>query len=358
MDSQYDQCDTADWLRGHQDKSRRRLTPQKIHEKLEKLHLVDNQVEEHDATRSSATRSVENTIAWLKQHKEQKAKSSGFIESLLHWFKDEPEDQGPQLPLDWAQEKLKVSWTERSYAILNAPFYVDMMHARRIILSGALLDVIPEIGADFKIWIDEFFEQLCLAHVVKDNLLQEKARVANKAIRVVTQYDTLQTLYENSLLLDVKTVEYGEKLLECFNEVEATLRDESAAVSEANPLVMSALLENEAFSALFSTMETNEPTGPYVAKLVAWMKNALPREDFDAFMALFPPKPNSDLLANGCKRTPSTCTVLSHFRSNIIAQLCTRDRAPKFWRQSRIQANLDCIFTSDIACIVHVNANV
>ncbi|KAF0688618.1 Aste57867_19791 [Aphanomyces stellatus] len=294
-------CDSANWLKQHQDAGVDRLTPAAIHAKLEKLHQVDNQVEQLDADRAAApTRTVEDTINWLKQHKTEKAKSSHFIESLLHWFRDEPEDNaaGPQLPLEWAQETLNVLWHERSYAVLNAPFFVDMMHGRRIVHSGLLADVADDVGADFKLWLDEFFAQVCLAHVVKDRLLDEKARTSRKAIRVVTQYDQLQALYEASLALDVHSPAFAAKVLECFNEVEATLRDEAAAVADVNPMVMTPALENEAFCAVFSNLDTTDPTGVYVAKLVAWMKNAVARDEFDAFMALFNPEVKDALGGN------------------------------------------------------------
>ncbi|RHY31551.1 hypothetical protein DYB32_003431 [Aphanomyces invadans] len=282
----------GDWLKDHKDVSSDQLDPSIVHVELEKLRSMNHQVEAHDkASRKKTTKGVASTIAWLQQHQEEKKASSGFIHSLLHWFRHDDDDKvshSPLLPVEWAQSRVDVDWTERSYAVLNAPFYADMSHARRIFLEGTLRAATDDVAADFKTWIAEFMAQLGQCRELKDELLEEKADVANKAIRVRTEYDEVQRLYEATVDLDPKTPEYEASVVALFEEVEATLVDEAAAVAEANPLVMNPDSENEAFSNLFAGMEaTDDKHGVVIAKIVAWMKNNLPRADFDAFMALF-----------------------------------------------------------------------
>ncbi|RHY13580.1 hypothetical protein DYB37_013558 [Aphanomyces astaci] len=285
----------GDWLKSHKDVSADQMDPAAVHAELEKLRSINHQVEAHDkSAKQKSASGVANTIAWLQQHQEEKKKSSGFIHSLLHWFRHDDDDDKstshtPLLPSEWAQSRIDVDWTERSYAVLNAPFYADMSNARRILLEGKLRTTATDaVTAEFKTWVAEFMGQLGQCRHLKDELLEEKAHVANNVIRVRTIYDQVQSLYEETLLLDAKSPEYEAALVALFDEVEATLADEAAAVSEANPLVMTPDSENEAFSNLFANVEaSDDKNGMVVAKLVAWMKNNLPRTDFDAFMALF-----------------------------------------------------------------------
>ncbi|RHY67802.1 hypothetical protein DYB38_003098 [Aphanomyces astaci] len=265
-------------------------------EQMTTLVAIDNQLANCHASRPVTQDEVERTIVWLQQHQDKK--SSHFIHTLLHWIKDkddEEESSPPEsLPLTWGSTSLSFSWDEQSFGVLNAPLYVDMLHARRLLLSGGLLRASEADKIEFSKWFEEFLDHLTLCDVLKQRLLQDKGQMTNKAIKVATQYHLVQKCYDESLWVPTGAP-YSDKVLQCLDEVERVLRDEEKAVGEANLIVMTPALEMEAFSNLFSHIRADAEEGTFVAKLVAWMQHALPEDDFEAIYSFFPPDVKASL---------------------------------------------------------------
>ncbi|ETW08043.1 hypothetical protein H310_02414 [Aphanomyces invadans] len=256
-------------------------------EQMTTLVAIDNQLAHCHASRPVTQDEVERTIAWLQQHQDKK--STDFIHTLLHWIKDRDDENGESpasLPLTWATTTLSFSWEERSFGVLNAPLIVDMLHARRLLLSGGLLHASEADKIEFSKWFEEFLDHLTFCDVLKQRLLHDKGQMTNKAIKVATQYHRVQKCYDESLWVPTGAP-YSDKVLECMDEAERVLRDEEKAVAEANLVVMTPSLETEAFSNLFTHIRADAEEGTFVAKLVAWMQHALPDDDFEAIYSFF-----------------------------------------------------------------------
>ncbi|KAF0688617.1 Aste57867_19790 [Aphanomyces stellatus] len=267
---------------------------------------------------------VEHTVAWLQTHQQHKAASSSFIQSLLHWFQSRPaNDDTPPLPLDWGHGMLDLDWTEQSYGVLNAPLYADMAIARRIVRSGRLTLAPLAARREFATWFAEFLDQLSLCDSLKQRVLAEKAQLSPATTCVTTQYDRIQGAYQATVpLVRSDARAYGLKVLACLDEVEAVLTDQERAVRDANATASNPTLENAAFSMLFSRMRAGDAAGVYVAKLVAWMRSALTKDDFNAFFKLLAPEVN-ECLASNWKEYATHLHRLAAFDADQQPACCT-----------------------------------
>ncbi|KDO33590.1 hypothetical protein SPRG_19222 [Saprolegnia parasitica CBS 223.65] len=265
----------------------------------DQLHAVRLKIEAHQESARDA--GVLNTIAWLRAHDDEQTapKATGFLTSVLQFLHvtDEPamntvdssSDTTWRLPRHWAEHSLRVQWNELGYRLLNASFYVDMMQARKIILSGELLYATSDECKAFATWLDGFFVHIELLQQLKQRFLRLKSATCNRQLTVSTQYGRANSLYNESIrFMHAKPIAlYGEKVLEFLNELEMTLWDEEEAIADVNRHVTNADDERLAIARLFADLSVTEPAGVVVAKLVAWMPQALDATDVRAFVQLF-----------------------------------------------------------------------
>ncbi|EQC30682.1 hypothetical protein SDRG_11735 [Saprolegnia diclina VS20] len=269
----------------------------------DQLHAVQLKIEAHqERTRDAG---VLNTIAWLRAHDDEQTapKATGFLASVLQFLHvtDDPvlatdssstktsDKPSWRLPRHWAEHSLRVQWNELGYRLLNAPFYVDMMQARKIILSGELLYATDDECKAFASWLDGFFVHIELLQQLKQRFLRLKSALCGRQLTVSTQYGRANSLYNESIrFMHAKPIAlYGEKVLEFLNELEMTLWDEEEAIADVNRHITNADDERHAVACLFAEVNATEPAGVVVAKLVAWMPQALDASDVRAFVQLF-----------------------------------------------------------------------
>jgi hypothetical protein len=301
----------------------------------EALNQLNKTVDAYDAGHPSTGKGVLDTVAWLKAHQEQKKspKSMGFIASVLQFLHlkepeaapaspEEAEDSIVEknnvavLPDSWGQVKMSVDWKGVGFRLLNAPFYVDMMHARKIILSGEITYA-PAIDVNsFHEWLLGLLVQLFLLQELKAALLREKEEQAGVRIKLTTQSERVEVLFDEAKSLKESQAPmplYGEKVLEWLNELEATLRDEELALSQANGSVMTPSMEYAALSAFFRHVKTTEPAGVLIAKMVAWMKQGLREDEVAACMRLFEPPVVDCILGKWMQSYGLHVHLLEHF---------------------------------------------
>ncbi|RHX98376.1 hypothetical protein DYB30_010217 [Aphanomyces astaci] len=245
---------------------------------------------------------MKHTLAWLHSHDlSHHTIPSSFLQSLLHWFHDRPGNTTPPLSLGWGSGNLTFSWSDRSFGVLNAPLYADIAVARRILTTaseeGGFISATRSQRSEFSSWFAEFLDAVRSCDELKHQLLVEKARLSSKVTQVTTSYDRVRLIYEGAQKHDVAA--YGASLLQCLDEVDAVLRDEERAVDAVNLTASTETLENAAFSLLFGRLNkrTND-SHVYVAKLMAWMRQTLSRDDFDAFFQLLQPRVKESLAKN------------------------------------------------------------
>ncbi|OQR81044.1 hypothetical protein ACHHYP_16815 [Achlya hypogyna] len=249
---------------------------------------VTFKIEAYDADHRDG---VLDTIAWLRSHDEAKPKSSGFLTAFLQFLHVADAPPTRSLPLGWGEHALRVRWNEMGYRLLHAPFYVDMMQARKIVMSGELLRAPPAECKAFAAWLDGFFVHIELVGLLKQRFLGLKGTLCRQRLAVHTQYGRANSLYNESLrFMHTKPLGlYGEKVLEFLNELEMTLWDEEDAMADATARVSTPEMEFTAITSLFAGLLPAEPAGIIVAKLVAWMPLALPADDVRAFVNLLSP---------------------------------------------------------------------
>ncbi|KAG9408295.1 hypothetical protein AC1031_021535 [Aphanomyces cochlioides] len=267
-------------------------------EKMQSLAEIDNHMERCVASRPVTLDEIERTMEWLKQHQEKRKKSTGTIELLLEWFRTQQGNNNtkvPTLPSTWARSSLGLTWEELAFGVLNAPLYVDILHARRLLLAGGLTYANEVDKIEFATWFDEFVDHVRLCDALKQRLLAKKSRLTNTTIRVATQYLRVQKCYEESLW----TRAYDDKVLECLAEVELVIRDEENAVADANTTVSTPALELEALAQLFQELDGNAEEGAYIVMLVAWMHQVLSEDDFEAVYACLAPSVKASLVGEG-----------------------------------------------------------
>ncbi|KAH9112178.1 hypothetical protein AeMF1_013454 [Aphanomyces euteiches] len=270
---------------------------------------------------------VEHTVAWLQSHDLEKAPSS-FIQSLLHWFHDRPEnDNTPPLPLDWGMDQLGLAWNEQSFGVLNGPLYADMKQARQLLRSGRLTNATISERAAFGLWFAEFLDQVSVCDQLKQRLLAEKVNLGQSATtHVITLYNRVQALYEESIKAangDDDSEERVNRLhLQCLDELDAVLTDEELAVADVNKETSSPTLEHAALSVFCSHLRAEDAAGGvFVAKLVAWLRSTLSREDFAAFFKLLAP-PLKEGLARHWKAYADHLNRLEPFSIDDEAYCC------------------------------------
>ncbi|KAF0688615.1 Aste57867_19788 [Aphanomyces stellatus] len=279
----------------------------KLRDRMDALVAIDNQLEQCHASRSVTVEEVEETIEWLQARIEPPVRHnsvSGVAHAVLQWARSRidsnPDTLEPatSLPLAWGSTSLGFTWEQMNFGVLNAPLYVDMLHARRLVLSGSLLHATPMDRAEFVKWFEEFLDHVRLCDALKQRLLQIKARLTNKTIRVLADYTHVQARYEESVWImqsGAVPVAFDDKILACLAEVEHVLRDEENAVAEANLLVVNPTLEMEALSSLLRSIDGDADEATFVAKLIAWMHHAVAADDFAAAFALLAPEAQRSL---------------------------------------------------------------
>lgn len=271
-----------------------------LKQQFRELKSIEEKMADREKVKHHGTDVLE-TIAWLKNYRYRSSNEDdidnvtkvsspySFLESTLNFLSKSKiaklsNQKMNTFSQNWGIESMNLNWYELGFGLIDRPLIIDMMNLRKVIASGEIKISSPRAIAELTKWLQGFNEQLHMSMSIKARLLEERCDIIGQEIRVQTLYDHYQYLMNEALDLSTgDRTKFGEKILQCFNELDACLRDEQNAVSNILQKHVSIKDEYQAIYNLISNITEDDVNGVYWSKLFCYICNSFKiseREEF------------------------------------------------------------------------------